>query len=1073
MRFPVRFLFSLAALGSILVVFSGCSVQAKKGRHLARADQYYAGGDYDRAEIEYLNVLQIETMNPEAISGLAILYFDQGRTGRVYALLVKARELQPANLKIRTRLAKFDLALGQPADARAEAEYVMERMPLDPDAPILLAQAANTPAEITATRTRLQTLPTAAKDGAPVLAALALLELRDGQTARARAEVERALAADARSSTANQVLSQVCWAEKDASGTGAALTRAAELSPLRSAVRIQEVRFQLQAGHADIAAQKLAELTRQAPDFLPAWMLRAETAATARNYGESIGFVEKVLARDPLHPEAMLLQIRVLLANGQREQAVAAAERSVKIYPKGAQFQYQLGLAYAANGETARAAAILNQTVTQAPDYAEAVLALADLNRRQGNLDAASLGLKTLIGKRPELPQPRLLLAEVYRAQKRFGDALAVYQQFEAAFPGNPQTVLLSGLVLLQQGKKAEARQAFVRATEIAPGFLPAMEQLVNLDLAEKNYAAARARVEAVIAKDPKAAGPQLVLAKVFVAESDTKKAEATLLKVIELQPELPVPYVLLASLYIRLNQHEQALAKLTQASLRNPKDIDSLMMMAVIHEQRKNYAAAREQYEKILALNRRFSPALNNLAYLYSEQFGDVEKAYTLAQRARELLPYEPHTADTLGWILYRRHQYPWALSLLAESAERLPDSAAVQFHLGMTHYMMGEEPAARAALERALSLDAGFPNAGEARRCLGVLDLDPAKADSEALGRLQQLAKDAPDPVALSRLGALHARAGAVGPAIEAYEAALQLSGSNVPVAVALIRLYDSRHDTQKAFELAKAARKQAPADPTVAHLLGRLAYATGDHVWAASLLQESVQRLPDDGDVLYDYAQACYSTGNLAGAEAAAKSALTTSSAARARRFLELAALTTNAAKAAAATALVDQALKETPDNAPALMARAEGAAFRGEAKAALKGYEALLRQYPEFTPAMKELAILYARDPAAGDKAATIGAKAREAFPEDTELSRALGIVAFRQANYSRAASLLGESARVRADDPELLFYLGMSRIRLRQPGLGKPLLQRALELNVPTDLAVQARTTLSKADGKGE
>jgi tetratricopeptide (TPR) repeat protein len=65
---------------------------------------------------------------------------------------------------------------------------------------------------------------------------------------------------------------------------------------------------------------------------------------------------------------------------------------------------------------------------------------------------------------------------------------------------------------------------------------------------------------------------------------------------------------------------------------------------------------------------------ALNNLAYLHSEQLPDMQKAWTYARRARELLPNAPVTADTLGWVHFKRGEYAEALRLLLEAAEKMP---------------------------------------------------------------------------------------------------------------------------------------------------------------------------------------------------------------------------------------------------------------------------------------------------------------------------------------------------------------------------------------------------------------
>ena len=215
----------------------------------------------------------------------------------------------------------------------------------------------------------------------------------------------------------------------------------------------------------------------------------------------------------------------------------------------------------------------------------------------------------------------------------------------------------------------------------------------------------------------------------------------------------------------------------------KNPNDITAMMLMGMIHNEMKDYDKARDTYEKLLAINPNFSSALNNLAYLYSERFGRLDKAFAMARRARDLRPYDPATADTLGWIFYQKHQYPQALSLLQDSADKLPSNPEVQFHLGMTHYMLGEEDAARVALQQALQTDREFPGKDEASGCLSLLATDARTSGPEARASLEnRLTKQPDDPIALLRLGALYEREGAVDKAVGAYQTVLKGNPNNV---------------------------------------------------------------------------------------------------------------------------------------------------------------------------------------------------------------------------------------------------------------------------------------------------
>src|SRR4051812_45250516 len=57
---------ALLLLLALTLLGSGCSPQAKMTRHLQSADSHYPAGDYDKAEVEYLNALKLEPQNGHA-----------------------------------------------------------------------------------------------------------------------------------------------------------------------------------------------------------------------------------------------------------------------------------------------------------------------------------------------------------------------------------------------------------------------------------------------------------------------------------------------------------------------------------------------------------------------------------------------------------------------------------------------------------------------------------------------------------------------------------------------------------------------------------------------------------------------------------------------------------------------------------------------------------------------------------------------------------------------------------------------------------------------------------------------
>jgi tetratricopeptide (TPR) repeat protein len=816
-------------------------------------------------------------------------------------------------------------------------------------------------------------------------------------------------------------------------------------------------------------------MTTECPDSLPAWNALAQIALAQKQHDDCESYIKQALARDQDNFDALMLRCNLRLSKGEVDKAIAELERMNALYDKSPQPRYILALAYLSKGDANKSAKSVNEAIALNPNYDDAILFQAQLNLRRDNAGAAIVSLTQLINRRPQLVPAYLLLGSACAAKGNFDDALTTYQRLAQINPTNSQVPLLVGNVYMRQNKMDDARKAFEHSLELAPGNLQALEQLVNLDLIQTNYDAALGQIQSEVAKRPESPELQLLLAQIFIAKKDQDQAEKTLQQAITLNPNYQLAYLTLAELYRNSNRYDEALDRLNQVIARNPKDATALMLIGMIQNEQQKYAAARSTYEQLLAINPNFSLALNNLAYLYSEKFDMLPQAYEVARKARELLPNDPSTADTLGWILYKRGEYTWALSLLQESASdpRLSDNPEVQFHLGMTYYMINDEARAGNALRRAISSTQDFAGKDEATNRLALLALDPKTAGPEAIATLEKRVSEKPDdPIALGRLAAIYDRQGAPEKAVKVYEQALRQNPKNAQLLLDLAQLYGNRlNNPVKAMALAKDAYKLAPDDADIAYALGRLALAGGDCKWALSLLQQAAQKQPPQPEQQFDLAIAYYSVGRVANAENEMRNALRADEsfahAAEAKQFLELIALPASPAKAVDALPRIKQILQADPANVPALMVLAAASEQQNDAKAAGSACEQALKRYPDFVPAIKRLAILNADKLGDDKKAYDLALKAREALPQDAEIARTLGILMFRRGDFRGAVRLLTEASQKETADGATWYYVGMSQYHLKQTKESKEALQRALAMNVPTPLAEEARRVLKE------
>jgi tetratricopeptide (TPR) repeat protein len=703
-RVPYKLMKRLLVLLSAAFILSGCGKASPLDRHLQRADQAYAAGDYDTARLEYLNALQLEPEHVGATAQLAILLFDQGSVARAASLLSHSLRLNPEDVQVRFRSALLHASAGDTEMAQAEADHILDLEPANEEALLLLADLAITPSDKASLRERMATLRSKTGEGAAQHVAEAQLLMSERRFGEAQEAVDRALALDSGFAPAYMAQAALHLSRTNLLEADRAFASAASLSPLRSERRIRHLQFRRSVGATEEARGLAEELVALAPDFLPAWQFLAQVAFDERDHEESLRLVEQITAREPAHLEANVLWGWVQLTRQDAVGAIEGLTQLIQIYPGNSVFHYQLALAHLLNQDQGAALPSLSRAVELNPYAAEPAMFLAQVQLARGESGIAIQSLANLAALHRNNSRVRLAWAQALRESGRLSEALVVSENCRRDFPAEPQAHVLAALVLRQLQRVEDARIAFERALELEPNHPVASAQLVEIDLAADRLEAALDRAEVLARENPGLATAHLVLGRVLLAVDRPGPAEVALRRALELDPTSRAAQLLVARLYSSTGRSAEALVELEAVASRDSHDPGVLMLIGSLHSQARSYVQARMAYERALAINPDYAPALNNLAYLLGEHFDQVDRAYELASRARTLQPDDPSIADTLGWIHFKRGDYQEALGLFKESAAGLPEEAEIQFHLGLAHAMLGHENPARVALEASL---------------------------------------------------------------------------------------------------------------------------------------------------------------------------------------------------------------------------------------------------------------------------------------------------------------------------------------------------------------------------------
>ena len=1083
MKTHIRAIITVAVLSAAsLLLVTGCSKQAKRDRHFASAEKYFAAADYEKAALEYQNVLRFDPTNHVVILRLARIFFEQGSPLRGLQVL-QSPGLKLDDPVLQCRLAEFHFASGDRAAARSEALTLATQFPTNLDALLLFAATASTPQELKDTDARLQQFTQQYPTLAPPLLARAALLLRQQQVAAAEPLLQRALQLAPNLAQAHLQMAQIHLLHTNLPAAEQAFTNAARLAPYRSNIRIAYAQSKADAGQREEARRLLTELLKQAPDYNPAALLLARLEAADKKYEAALAQTDRVIARDPLNLEARQLRSQIYIAMQKPEKAVqewVAFDQRLAANPL---IKLEVARAHLANGDTQRGTASLDQVIRLSSNRLDAVAIQANLLRARldmqgGNPVAAVESLRRLLS-RTNLVEGRLLLVDAYRQQGRADDALAILRDLVRAAPDNPTFHYLLGSLLQQSRRLPEARAAFQRSLELAPGNLMSFTQLIETEVAATNAPAALRLIQAEAARSTNSAPLKFLEGRVYAAQRQWPQAEAALKRAIELDPGLSNAYQMLAGIY-NINTNVPGATRELEALLaRQTNSVPTLMTLGILYEQQGDWQRARQMYERLLATAPSFAAALNNLAYIYSERLKQLDQALEFAQKARQAAPNDGAIADTLGWILYQRGEHEQALPLLREANEKIPGNAEILYHLGMTSSMLGQTEAARTALQQAVASPATFPGKDEARRRLASLSgtASTGGAASEDIASLEKQVKAQPkDLSSRARLAALYEARGQAREAATEYEEILRQNPRLPQAAQRLALLYAGPlNNRPKALEFARKARDLDANDAEASALLGRLAYQDGDHAQAYSLLLSAAQKLPRRADVQYDAAWAAYSVGRVAEADQAMRRALDADpkfkQADAARGFIAMTTPFLDPKVLAGAEPQIQQLLKSDPANAPALMAQAALLRSQGDAKGAQPLYQKVLAIFPKFAPATRELALLSAADPAQSQKAYDLLVKARESYPDDLEVTRALAVLSYQRKDYRYAIPLLQASLRAKPNAAAALGYLGISLVQTKDVAKGKEQLQKAITAGLKEPLLTEAKRALAAPPAK--
>lgn len=585
-------------------------------------------------------------------------------------------------------------------------------------------------------------------------------------------------------------------------------------------------------GDSDAASERIDGLLKRDALNVNALLIKAELEQKAGRLVGAVEYYTRLLEVSPANQRALLGRSVVYLALNELEQAEADLQRADEIRPDLVMTVYLRGLLAFRRGDLHAAHEHLMKVLGVAPDHVPSQLLFGVVSYSREDLDLAEEYLSRVHRVFPENLQIAKLLGASRIKLKTPESAIEVMQPFLTRHGDDVQLVTLLASAYLLQGDHSKGAEMMQRAVEMEPEQARLRTQLALSLLAGGEADGAVDQLQSAVELGQDLIQADVLLIMMHLNQQRFDEA-LTVSKALEVRmPDSPIPYNLTGLAYFAQQDDIKATERFNKALAVDPEFLTAELNLARIDVRNKDLDAAEQRYQRMLQKQPANVNAMVGLAGI-AEQRGDAAAIQKWLEQAQEKNPGVMQPGLYLVKLHLSNKDPLKALAVANDLSMRFADSPTVLEVLGTAQLASGETNSAvrtyqrlaelrrapnnylqlakvrmevkdlggaRLALGEALRLNPEFL---QAKQLLTVLELRDRNAN-EALvlaWDLQRMDPEGSEGYALE--GAAYAMLGQTANAMAAYEQAYKKRKS-AKLAQHLANLYETENRPEDAIAL-----------------------------------------------------------------------------------------------------------------------------------------------------------------------------------------------------------------------------------------------------------------------------
>lgn len=580
-------------------------------------------------------------------------------------------------------------------------------------------------------------------------------------------------------------------------------------------------------GHLEQAARNAGQFVFRNPKHMPGRKLLALIKLREKEYAESEALIRPVMAHKDDDVSTLNILAYALLNQGKTDEAIDLLAKVVALNPDSHAAQLKLGTGLIMGGDLS------------------------------GGVEHIEIAAQSNSG----FKQADTVLILHHLQQKQYQQALEAAEAYRGKNPDSSTPYNLIGLVYLELGKEAKAKEVFIRSRELTPGDPFACNNLAYFAIKEKDYSTARSYYQEVLKHHENYLSTLLRLAVIDELEEKEESFVARIEQAMTAHPKAIQPKVMLARYYLTNNRHELVANLFVGLNENQKKNPEILGLTASAKLAQGEFSEAKLILEQLIVLK----PASAHAHYLLARSYEglkDRKKMRSELERSVAFAPdyFLPRLA--LARSLLRTQEITAVeehLKILKDLDPQHLDVIRLEAFLSMRN---GDQKKALSLLQRAFELSPDTNN------MLSLARQKRMMGDHEGAIQLQEKwnSEHPEDIRAHLVLGNIYLTQKSVSPALEQYIQVLEKDNQNL-IALNNLAWYLRDKQPQQALEYAQRANKIDPESAALMDTYAVILLKNNQVEKARRMIERALVQAPESPSIRYHSAMIDASAGHKA--------------------------------------------------------------------------------------------------------------------------------------------------------------------------------------------------------------